>query len=287
MSLSAGRSIQKWMTRQVAFHSDPFMWKKLVPVLTFVLGAGAVAAGAMTILRAREAAIRDYVKEAHRIEREFATKVPIYEDFATPEMEMNLRRYLLLDHLRVAEKEGIGLVESDAEVQKLVKDGRLVPARMDEETAAYHFHNVPKENRYLTPRAREGLELIAKRFQDNLAKRASGLPPVRIAISSVLRTTGYQRDLQKKNANASFASSHSYGVSFDIFYDDYYVKLAAAPAGVPDELRTRLGYLMGDSLMRQFRAVLIETLLELQKDGEIYAILEKNQRCYHVTVLAK
>ncbi len=263
------------------------MWKKVLPILTFFIGAALVCAGAFIVLSARETAVREYVKEAYRVEREFATKVPIYEDFATPEMETNLRRYLLMDHLRVAEKEGIGLLESDAEIQKLVKDGRLVPARVEEETASYHFHNVPKENRYLTPRARDGLELIAKRFQDNLAKRAAGVPPVRIAISSVLRTTGYQKDLQKKNVNASFASSHSYGVSFDIFYDDYYVKLAAAPAGVPEELRTRLGYLMGDSLMRQFRAVLIETLLELQKEGEIYAILEKNQRCYHVTVLAK
>jgi len=228
--------------------------------------------------------VRDYTLLAYKFEREFITRVPIYEDFSTPEKEQKLRTYLLMDHLAVAEKIGLPALESKSQIQEYLQAGRLVAARESEE-ANYHYYNVPAEFRYLTPKSRAGLELIADRFQANLKKRYADHPPVRIAVSSILRTLDYQKDLQKKNANASFASSHSYGVSFDLFYDDYYVKLPPPPFGVPEELRTRLGYLLGDSLMRQFRAVLMETLLELQEERKIYAILEKNQRCYHVTIL--
>jgi len=229
---------------------------------------------------------KEYIKSAQKIERSFLTQVPIYDDFATPQMEMELRKFLLMDHLRVAEAIGVPAIESDEDIKKLVKEGKLIPARIDE-NAEYHYYNVPAEYRFLTPRAREGLIGIASRFQKNLDKRYSGHPPVRIAISSILRSLGYQKDLQKKNPNASFASSHSYGVSFDIFYDDYYVKLPEPPTGLPDELRTSLGYWLGGSLRRQFKAVLIETLIQLQDEGELYAIIEKNQRCFHVTVLEK
>ncbi|MBL8020471.1 MAG: hypothetical protein JNM27_12450 [Leptospirales bacterium] len=258
----------------------------LIAIVCVVLTA--LAAGGILFLLSRSQITqsREYVKNLHAIERNFITRVPIYDDFATPQMEQDLRKFLLMDHLQVAERIGVPPVESDAEVQKHLTSGKLVAARMSED-ADYHFYNVPPENRYLTPRARDGLVLIADRFQKNLEKRYAGHPPVRIAISSVLRTLNYQKDLQKKNPNASFASSHSYGVSFDIFYDDYYVKLPEPPAHLGDEFRTRLGYLLGDSLMRQFKAVLLETLIQLQEEGEIYAILERNQRCYHVTVLEK
>lgn len=258
----------------------------LIVLIAVMLTAVIAGVGWFLFARNQIAQSREYIKNVHAIERNFITRVPIYEDFATLQMEQDLRKFLLMDHLQVAERIGVPPVESDAEVQKHLTSGKLVAARMSED-ADYHFYNVPPENRYLTPRARDGLVLIAERFQKNLEKRYAGHPPVRIAISSVLRTLSYQKDLQKKNPNASFASSHSYGVSFDIFYDDYYVKLPEPPSHLGDEFRTRLGYLLGDSLMRQFKAVLLETLLELQVEGEIYAILEKNQRCYHVTVLEK
>ncbi|MCE9600445.1 MAG: DUF5715 family protein [Spirochaetia bacterium] len=258
----------------------------VIALIAALLTGLAVGCGWFFVARAQTAQNKEYIKNIHSIERNFITRVPIYEDFATPQMEQDLRKFLLMDHLQVAERIGVPPVESDSEIQKHLTSGKLVPARMSED-ADYHFYNVPPENRYLTPRARDGLVLITERFQKNLEKRYAGHPAVRIAISSVLRTLSYQKDLQKKNANASFASSHSYGVSFDIFYDDYYVKLPEPPAHLGDEFRTRLGYLLGDSLMRQFKAVLLETLLELQVEGEIYAILERNQRCYHVTVLEK
>lgn len=244
----------------------------------------AVPAAAWYVSKTQTESVKEYTLKAYQFEREFVTRVPIYEDYSNPEKEQKLRTFLLMDHLNAAEKLGLPALESKEQIQKYLQEGALVPARKDDE-ADYHYYNVPAEFRYLTPRTRAGLEAIAARFQANLKKRYPEAPPVRIAVSSILRTLDYQKDLQKRNANASFASSHSYGVSFDIFYDDYYVKLPPPPRGVPDELRTRLGYLLGDSLMRQFRAVLMESLIELQDEKKIYAILEKNQRCYHVTVL--
>ena len=44
---------------------------------------------------------------------------------------------------------------------------------------------------------------------------------------------------------------------------------------------------MGDALRRQFKSTLMETLLELQREGEIYVFYEEDNRCYHVTVLVK
>ena len=115
---------------------------------------------------------------------------------------------------------------------------------------------------------------------------------VKFAVSSMLRPTGYQTQLRDRNTNASLVSSHSQGVSFDIFYDEYFVRLpdpapdlSAPEAAVQEALKQRVGYLLGASLRRQFRAALTETLLQLQDEGLVYVILEKRQRCYHVTVL--
>ena len=131
---------------------------------------------------------------------------------------------------------------------------------------------------------------MAERFQDNLRRRVPDAPVVKLAVSSTVRSVAYQQNLREKNANASFASSHSYGISYDIFYDDYFVALPQSgsrrslTSKITGDLRPRLGYLMGDALARQFRSVLLETLFQLQGEGKLYAILEKNQRCYHVTV---
>ncbi|MBI3396030.1 MAG: hypothetical protein HY042_09355, partial [Spirochaetia bacterium] len=157
----------------------------------------------------------------------------------------------------------------------------------------YYFYNVPAPSRFLTPEARDCLLLVTARFQENLKRRVPDAPLVKLAVSSAVRSVSYQKGLRERNANASFASSHSFGISFDLFYDDFFVALplpAAANATsqkILADLRPRVGYLMGDALASQFRSVLLETLYQLQTEGKLYAILEKNQRCYHVTVVHK
>lgn len=203
-------------------------------------------------------------------------------------------------------------VEDQAALARLVEDGRLVSVPNTADTS-FFYYNVKDDHRYLTPGAKLGLEKIGERFNALLrerverkmgAERSAELPLVKFAVSSALRPASYQAGLRGRNANASFVSSHSAGVSFDLFYDEYYVSLDLPGTGslkpktgfdaadqaelldtAGDDLRRRLGYLQGASLRRQFRAMLTETLLQLQSEGWIYAILELNQRCYHVTVL--
>lgn len=265
----------------------------LFATIGLVVGAAAAGGGiyAWQFQQAQDAQriVLEYVQNAHAIERSFYQKLPIYQDYATPAREAELRRYLLADHLRAARKLGIRPIERDRELELHVEAGRLVSVPNTAETLYFYF-NVPGKYRYLTPGARDGLELLGRRVQAVLARRGE-FPPVKIAVSSALRPASYQERLRGENANASSVSSHSYGVSFDVFYDEFYVALPqpsqenARAAEILQELRPRLGFLQGQAMRRQFQAALMEALLELQREGELYAILEKSQRCYHVTVL--
>lgn len=234
--------------------------------------------------------VKGFLKEAYGAEDAFIRHIPIHEDFATPGKERILRSHLLADHLKAAKETGLASLADDAEIGKHVDAGRLVPLKGENEEALFYFYGVPKPYRYLTPEAKKGLWALAARYQANLARRGK-LPPVKLAVSSVLRPESYQKDLRKKNPNASLITTHSQGASFDLFYDDYFVVLVPAKISrglsglILEELKKRMGFMLGDSLRRQLHSVLMETLLELQEEGKIYAILEKGQKCYHVTVL--
>ena len=249
--------------------------------------------------------LQDFKDQVYSTERFYIENLPIYEDWADAGKESDLRRYLLKDHLAVVEKTGLEPVGSLEEIQQRAKAGAL--EQLDQDISApYYFYNVKKEHRYLHPAARKGLLKIAERFQQvlhrNLDSKDNYSPRVvKFAISSALRPVEYQERLRKQNANASFVSSHSYGLSFDLFYDSFYVNLREGRSGATeenenrgdpelleqsmDEWKLRSGFLLGASLRRQFRAALAETLLQLQKEGLLYAIYERNQRCYHVTIL--
>ncbi len=230
-----------------------------------------------------------YLDRIHKIERGYIENLPVYRDFATPEKESRLRKHLLMDHIAVAEASGIRPVRSAGELEELARRGILVAVPSDTESLHY-FYNVRKEYRYLAPAAYRGLQEITERLQENIGRRTT-MPPVKIAVSSAIRPLDYQKNLMSKNPNATLVSSHSYGVSFDIFFEDYYVSLPKGDAAnglsrlLTEKLNRKFGFLMGDALRRQFRAVLMETLLQLQDEGRIYAILERRQRCYHVTVI--
>lgn len=256
--------------------------------------------------------LTNFRKQVYSTERFYIENLPIYEDWTNGQKEKELRRFLLQDHLAVVEKTGLEPVATAEEIQEAVRKGALINLEQDQSTP-YYFYNVRKEHRYLHPASKRGLEIISARFQKvlhrNLDARDEFRPVVvKFAISSALRPVEYQKDLRKRNANASFVSSHSYGLSFDLFYDSYYVNLrgpkdpenpnssgdsgshdsASLESGsmqeALDEFRIRAGFLLGASLRRQFRAALAETLLQLQEEGILYAIFERNQRCYHVTI---
>lgn len=232
-----------------------------------------------------------YFESVYRIERGFIEHYPVYEDYATHDKETALRHHLLPDHLKQTVRSGMPAISETKEIEALVSEGRLVAVETGRDVPFY-FYNVPRTNRYMTPETKAGLDLITKRFRELLVGRHPESPVVKIAISSALRPTSYQQKLRKRNGNASLVSSHSYGISIDLFYDDFFVALPEPPEEMHGtskliirKLRRQIGFLLGDALSRQFRSMLMETLLQLQDEGLIYAILEKRQRCYHVTVL--
>ncbi len=233
--------------------------------------------------------VSNYLDAAHDMERGFIEKIPLYEDYSNPMIEQKLRTYLNPAHLDAAAKFGLDPLAHESEITELVAGNRLVRVEPKPESLFY-FYNVRNTYRALTPSAREGLDLLTRRLQQNFLRHAK-LPPVKIAISSMIRPAAYQDGLREVNANATMTTTHSSGISFDIFYDDYYIVLPP-PTGsnrISDALlalvRTRLGFLMGDALRGQLRSILAETLIQLQDEGSLYAILEKRQRCYHVTIL--
>ena len=225
------------------------------------------------------------------MERGYLEKIPIYTDYITPQKEKELRTYLLDHHLKAIEARQARPINNEREIQDRLKQKELSAIGEEFEELCF-FYNVPKKYRYLSPHAKKVLWNLGQRFQKLL--REKGLyDKVRFAVSSTLRPREYQKELGSRNANAAIVSSHSYGESFDIFFDEFYVALEylnepeaatkEAKTIFEQKLRRRLGFLMGQSLRRQFRSVLTEAILELQTEGQLYAILEKKQRCYHIT----
>jgi len=233
--------------------------------------------------------VSSYLETIRDIERRCVDLIPLYEDFATDTMEKKLRTRLFQDHMRIALGSGYKPHEKDEDIGPALESGRMVTLDSGKD-APYYFYNVRKLYRVLGVDAARGLEKLAHRFQNSIMSRGD-LPPVKIAISSALRPASYQSVLRDLNANAVPVTTHSYGVSFDVFFDDFYVVLPSPAnvnplsAAIIEMMRTRIGFMLGDSLRSQFRSVLAETLVLLQDEGLLYAILEKRQKCYHVTII--
>ncbi len=232
--------------------------------------------------------VNSYQEMVYKTERAFIESIPVYRDFATPALERELMTFDLKAHALEVARHGIKPLKNTDDINSAVKSGKLISAGTGSDDL-YYFHNVQRENRYLTPLAKYGLELVASRFQQKLNQHKSGLPTVKLAVSSVIRTVDYQQ----KIFGRKFVSTHSYGGCFDIFFDDYFIKLpvpentGGSTEKVRQLLHTRTGYLLGDALREQLKSVLMETLLELQREGKIYVYFEDDNRCYHITVLVK
>ncbi|MBN1496998.1 MAG: hypothetical protein JXA07_09535 [Spirochaetes bacterium] len=233
--------------------------------------------------------VYSYLETIQKMEHRYIELIPLYEDYATTIIEKQLRTRLFQDHMRIALGSGNKPLERDEDIEPALESGRLVSLESGAD-APYYFYNVRKLYRALDLDTARGLDRLAHRFQDSIMSRGD-LPPVKIAISSALRPASYQSVLRDLNENAVPITTHSYSVSFDVFYDDYYVVLPypenvnTLSAAIIEMMRTRIGFMLGDSLRSQFRSVLAETLVRLQEEGLLYAILEKRQKCYHVTII--
>jgi len=266
------------------------MNKKII--LSWTLSTALIIAVSAFIIYSKEKSLTGYVAAyqdmVYKTERGFIENIPVYRDFATPALTAELISFDLKDSAVEAAKHGVPPLKNFDDISTNIKTGKLVPVDAPGEKL-YYFHNVQKEYRYLSPQGKTGLELVAERFQQKIQAHKQGLPVVKLAVSSVIRTVDYQ----EKIFGRKFVSTHSFGGCFDIFLDDYFVQLPVpdktgrAEEKMRKSLHARTGFLMGDALREQFRAVLMETLLELQRENRIYVFFEDENRCYHITVLAK
>ncbi len=232
--------------------------------------------------------VLEFSDKTYQIEKRIISSIPIYDDYVSSINENDLRKHLHADHMKVARENGL-MISNDQLIDNFEKNGTLV--KLSDNSDYYFFYNVPKKYRYLSPDAAELLEIIGDRFN----KILSGYnvdQKIKFAVSSALRPMEYQNNLVSKNLNAADESSHSYSVSFDIFFDDYYLLFDDVPSDrlsslIINKIRIRYGYILGDSLRRQFKTVMAQTLLELQSENRLYVILEKRQRCFHVTSIKR
>ncbi len=265
---------------------------KLKIIISWIVSTALIIAVSVFIIYKKERALTDYVASymdmSYKTERQFIESIPVYRDFASPGMVSELKKFDLTAHAAEVVKHEIVPLKNIDDINTNIKSGKLVSVD-SEKDKLFYFHNVQKEYRYLTPQGKSGLELVTTRFQEKLNLHKTGLPIVKLAVSSVIRTVDYQQ----KIFGRKFVSTHSYGGCFDIFYEDYFVQLPSPETNGSSEerlrksLQNRSGFLLGDALREQFRTVLMETLLELQREKKIYVFLEDDNRCYHITVLVK
>jgi hypothetical protein len=208
-----------------------------------------------------------------------------------PAQEAALRRFLNPAQLERARQLGVTPNQTEAQLERLVAEGRLV--HIEPGTEYWIVRELDFSVPLVTPDAYALLREIGERFQRRLADM--GLPAYRFEITSVLRSAEDQRRLRAVNPNAAAGvSTHQFGTTFDLAYNAF-----AAPAepvlavSAPEApwLEPRLDYI-GALLLetvaarraRELQAILGQTLIELQNEGAVMVIMEQLQPVYHMTV---
>jgi len=159
------------------------------------------------------------------------------------------------NHLNAAEFTGIGLIEDENQLLRLVNNSVLVEVNLGK---GYKVDELTHSYPYMTLHSKKILEELGRTFE-----ALSGEGDY-FTVSSVTRTIEQQTNLKKRNRNAADGnSSHSYGVSFDISY-------------------IRFNGIKGSN--RKAQKNLEAILNHFQKENKIFVIKERRQACYHITV---
>lgn len=166
--------------------------------------------------------------------------------------------------LAIAAEIGVKPMKTKQEVFTLVKKHKLT----DISSSPYYCveeltHSMP----YLVPKAQILLNTIGINFIDSLNSKGFQLHiPV---ITSVLRTADDIKGLQKGNNNSVTNSCHCYGTTIDITYNRFMPINGNEPTRYDENLKKTLA----------------EVLYDLRSRGKCYVKYEKNQACFHLTVI--
>lgn len=162
-------------------------------------------------------------------------------------------------HLQAAEQIGIGVIEDINDAWYL--EHPLVEVKSCEN---YFVDNLTHSYPYLVPQAAELLDEVGRRFNDSLQARGGG--DYRIKVTSMFRTPMSVKRLRRVNRNATSASSHQFGTTFDISYSRF----------ICDSINVNRSF-------EDLKNLLGEILYDLREDGRCYVVFERKQSCFHVT----
>ena len=123
-------------------------------------------------------------------------------------------------------------------------------------------HSLP----YLVPEAAKLLGDIGRNFIDSLAMR--GADGYRVKVTSLLRTPWSVRRLQRVNVNATEASTHQFGTTFDLSYTRFHC-LDSTRTIHEEDLKNLLG----------------EVLRDLRDSGRCMVKYERKTGCFHITAM--
>lgn len=208
----------------------------------------------------------------------------------SPAQESNLRQFDNARQLTVAQQLGIDPNATEEELERLSQQGRLVELQDNE-------HFIVRELEYsralAIPEVRDLLNEIGSRFQKRLAELNA--PPVRLEVTSVLRSAADQARLREVNPNAAAGrSTHEFGTTVDVAYNAFSApEEPYVPVGddVPEWLRPHVLRFADVVLERvaarraaELKAILGEVLLEMQRQGRVMVTLERQQPVFHMTV---
>ena len=185
-------------------------------------------------------------------------------------VSVNRYRDLNVIHLIYAKRGGISPFntnkEFEQEIGALMKDGKLAEIT---DNSYYRVCDLTYSHPYLMPEAKKFLEDLGKSFQKKLEEK--DLPKYYFQISSLLRTKENQKKLSRTNGNATTNSSHMYGTTFDIPYFTL----------------VKRTFLWKEAEVTDGRAakLLSEAIGELRKEGRCIVVTERNETCFHITVI--
>lgn len=201
------------------------------------------------------------------------------------------RRYRNPEQLRVARRLGIPQPLSPEAMDRLLAQGRLVNLDVD------NPYWVVRELHHSVPLAIPDVELllreIGERFHAELARR--GLPPLRLEVTSVLRTARDQAELRRINPDAARGeSTHQFGTTIDIAYSSFRAPLVPVLdldlEGAPwlEPYLRQMEALAAETgaarMSRELQAILGHVLLAMQREGKVMVTMETLNPVYHMTV---
>ena len=165
-----------------------------------------------------------------------------------------------VSHFRSAKTGGIVPINSDT--FNLVT---RMPVERVTATKYYFIDKLTHSFPYLIPESHQLLDEIGKRFHEALAQRGGG--NYRLKVTSMLRTATTVSNLRKVNDASVDSSSHLYGTSFDISFNNF-------------------GYDGGEPTRKQedLKKLLAEVIFGLQQEGRCYTIYEAEPGCFHTTL---